>query len=102
MRPGLELSDDRQTIGRDPRLLKTEEFHEIGHEALPILSVIRAKCLDCCCGSESEVRKCTTVSCPLWPYRMGSNPLRAPKQMSEEQRQAAGERMRVARQRLKM
>ena len=35
---------------------------------------IRAKCLDCCCGHPSEVRICTAVKCPLYPYRMGKRP----------------------------
>ena len=32
---------------------------------------IRLKCLDCCCGSSAEVRRCSSVKCPLWRYRMG-------------------------------
>ena len=32
---------------------------------------IRLKCLDCCCGNMTEVRKCPATSCPLWRYRMG-------------------------------
>jgi hypothetical protein len=32
---------------------------------------IRAKCLDCVCWQPSEVRECTTVTCPLWRWRMG-------------------------------
>ena len=32
---------------------------------------IRLKCIDCCCGNMSEVRKCPATSCPLWRYRMG-------------------------------
>ncbi len=32
---------------------------------------IRLKCLDCCCGSTAEVRRCSSVKCPLWRYRMG-------------------------------
>lgn len=35
---------------------------------------IRAKCLDCCCGQQTEVLRCTVVKCPLWPFRMGTNP----------------------------
>ena len=31
---------------------------------------IRAKCLDCCCDSMSEVKSCEIKSCPLWVYRM--------------------------------
>jgi hypothetical protein len=32
---------------------------------------IRLKCLDCCCGNSAEVRRCASVKCPLWRYRMG-------------------------------
>lgn len=39
----------------------------------PIKS-IRAKCLDCCCGSMAEVRRCHIENCPLHPYRMGKRP----------------------------
>jgi hypothetical protein len=98
MRAGLELSEEGQHIGRDPRLINSQEFQEIGHAAAPILSVIRAKCLDCCCHQPSEIRKCTATSCALWPYRMGSNPFRASREMSDEQRSAAAERLRRVRQ----
>lgn len=40
------------------------------------LKAIRAKCLDCCCGSMSEVRLCTMTDCPLFPFRDGHNPNR--------------------------
>jgi hypothetical protein len=64
--------DGGQMIGRDPRQMAREEWG-VGFGG-PILAVIRAKCLDCCCNQQYEVRKCTTVNCPLWPYRMGTNP----------------------------
>lgn len=38
------------------------------------LKAIRAKCLDCCCGSSHEVALCPTVDCPLWAYRKGHRP----------------------------
>lgn len=34
-----------------------------------LLSAIRAKCLDCTCGSRKEVERCKLESCPLWTYR---------------------------------
>lgn len=40
------------------------------------LKAIRAKCLDCCVGQPSEVRKCTDEDCALFPYRFGHNPSR--------------------------
>lgn len=33
---------------------------------------VRNKCIDCCGGVLSEVRKCPTTKCPLWPFRMGT------------------------------
>ena len=38
------------------------------------LKAIRAKCLDCCCGSSHEVNLCPCVDCKLYPYRFGKNP----------------------------
>ena len=40
------------------------------------MKAIRAKCLDCCCGSFHEVRLCTAEKCPLYPYRFGKRPKR--------------------------
>ena len=40
------------------------------------LKAIRAKCVDCCCGVQSEVRLCPCEDCALYPYRMGHNPNR--------------------------
>lgn len=64
---------------------------------MPILKVIRAKCLDCCCGSPSEVAACTVEKCPLHPYRMGTNPFRAVRTMTDEEKAEARERLRLAR-----
>jgi hypothetical protein len=38
------------------------------------VKAIRAKCLDCCCGQVTEVRRCTMPDCPLYLYRMGHRP----------------------------
>ena len=38
------------------------------------MKAIRAKCLDCVCGSPYEVRKCTCEDCPLYVYRLGHRP----------------------------
>lgn len=40
------------------------------------VKAIRAKCLDCCCGSAQEVKLCPVTDCSLYPYRMGHNPNR--------------------------
>lgn len=38
------------------------------------MKAIRAKCLDCSCGSANEVKLCPITACPLFPYRFGKNP----------------------------
>lgn len=38
------------------------------------VKAIRAKCLDCCCGSADEVRLCPCTDCPLYEFRFGKNP----------------------------
>lgn len=41
------------------------------------MKAIRLKCLDCCCGSSTEVKLCPAPDCTLWVYRSGHNPARA-------------------------
>lgn len=38
------------------------------------MKAIRAKCLDCMCGSAHEVRLCPVTKCPLYVYRFGKRP----------------------------
>lgn len=60
------------------------------------IKAIKAKCLDCCCGRRAEVKECPAKTCPLWRYRLGKNPNRA-RNMTDEQRKAAAERLAKAR-----
>lgn len=60
------------------------------------LKAIRSKCLDCCCGVASEVKMCSVTSCPLYNFRFGKGAKR--REMTDEQRQAAAERLRKARE----
>lgn len=39
-----------------------------------LLKVIRAHCLDCCCGSAYEVVQCGVPKCNLYPLRFGKDP----------------------------
>ena len=48
-------------------------------EILTPVKAIRAKCIDCCCGSSFEVKECPIKDCSLYPYRFGKNPNRAGK-----------------------
>lgn len=61
------------------------------------LKAIKMKCLDCCGYQQSEVKLCTCVDCPLYNFRTGKNTTRK-REMTEEQRQAAAERLRKARE----
>jgi hypothetical protein len=71
-------------VGRDPREMTRAELELLGHGKKPLLRAMRARCLDCCAGQPNEVRLCTAVHCPLWPYRMATDPWR--KEPSEAQR----------------
>lgn len=61
------------------------------------VKAIRAKCLDCCCGQPNEVRLCTIERCPLHPFRFGTNPYRAKREYTEEQRAEMALRLKNAR-----
>ena len=60
------------------------------------MKAIRAKCLDCN-GTSNEVRLCPCTDCPLWPFRLGKNPNIKPRNLTDEQRKAAAERLKNAR-----
>lgn len=57
------------------------------------IQAIRAKCLDCCCCQVNEVKLCTAIRCPLWPFRLGKNPNIKPREYTEEQREAMRQRL---------
>jgi hypothetical protein len=69
-------SDGAQRIGRHPREVPVATLKQLGGPTSPG-KAIRAKCLDCSGGAESEVRKCVAIGCALWPFRMGYNPFHA-------------------------
>jgi hypothetical protein len=48
-----------------------------GHKRKSPMQAIRERCLDCCCGQISEVRRCESVTCALWPFRAGQHPYTA-------------------------
>jgi len=64
------------------------------------VKAIRAKCLDCCCGQQSEVKLCENERCALHPFRFGKNPYRAKvtRELTEEQRAELAERLRKMRE----
>ena len=69
---------DKFDVGRDPRAMSTAELEQLGHARVSPLRALRLKCLDCCNDSAQEVRLCTALDCPSWPFLMGKNPWSAP------------------------
>lgn len=77
-------SDEGALIGRDPRKLTPADFEADGIALRPVFKAIRANCLDCCGGNAAEVRKCVSVTCPMWPMRMGRFPSALRKALRDE------------------
>ena len=88
-------SDEGELIGRHPAKVPLEIL-SLKFRAQNPLKAIREKCLDCCCGNAAEVRKCVAVDCPLWPFRMGTNPFRKKRELSRQQKHERSERLRKA------
>lgn len=86
----------KEKSGLDPRAVTPAQLEAAGHFPDKLTSIMREKCIDCCAGHLSEVRLCTVTDCSLWPYRMGTNPFRK-RTLTEDQREAAKERLSVAR-----
>ena len=61
------------------------------------LKAIRAYCLGCA-GTSNEVKLCPVEKCELHEWRFGKNPYAKKREMTEEQRAAAVERLRKARE----
>ena len=59
---------------------------------------IKQKCFECSCKNKAEVRSCPVESCPLYPFRFGKNPYRKRKDMTDEQRVKAAERLKACRE----
>ena len=60
------------------------------------IKAIRAFCLECVGYNANDVKNCTSKDCPLKPVRVGRNPF-LKKEMTEEQKEAARERLAKAR-----
>ena len=59
------------------------------------IKAIRAKCLECCCGSAKEVRNCPVISCDLYPYRMGHRPQKDLPEKDKPEQDTENEQMTV-------
>ena len=61
------------------------------------VKAIREKCLDCTCNQISEITDCPIKSCALYAFRFGKNPYRAKRELTDEQKEAASQRLIKAR-----
>lgn len=62
------------------------------------VKAIREFCIDCCGGSRETVKVCPSEKCALYPYRLGKNPFRQKREMTEEQRKAIADRLKKGRE----
>jgi hypothetical protein len=85
-------SDGAELVGKHPGDMPPQIL-ALNFRAQNPLKAIREKCLDCCCGNAAEVRKCVATDCPLWPLRMGSNPFRKKRKLSDAQKRERVERL---------
>jgi hypothetical protein len=97
--PFLKISADEcdggELVGERPENVPSEVLR-LNFRGRNPMRAIRDKCLDCCCGSASEVRKCVATDCPLWPFRLGTNPFRQKSALSNEERKRRASRLRRA------
>ncbi len=54
---------------------------------------IREYCIQCVADQPKEVELCPITDCPLYDFRFGTNPYRAKRVVSEEQKAALRSRM---------
>jgi hypothetical protein len=85
-------SDEGEQIGKHPNEVPSQTLC-LKFRAQNPLKAIREKCLDCCCGNAAEVRKCVAVDCPMWPFRMDTNPFRKKRELTPEQKRQRTERL---------
>lgn len=66
----------KELASKPPEFWGRKGLGKIGHRKRPILKTIRAYCIQCGVYQPKEVKLCQFVTCPLWPYRMGTDPFR--------------------------
>ena len=66
-------------------------------DKLTPIKAIKNFCFECSGEQLKEVKKCTDLNCPLYPFRLGKNPY-AKRNYTLEQRKAMSERMKKARE----
>jgi len=72
-------------VGRVPAEVPSDLLSLNFRKKNPV-KAIREKCFDCCSGAKSEIRKCVSTNCPIWPFRLGTNPFRKKTDLSDEEK----------------
>ena len=77
--------------GADPKRVSFDKYVELVRSRKPDRSktendaakriknrstAIRAFCIGCMCGDTALVRSCTSLTCPMHPFRLGNDPFR--------------------------
>ena len=62
------------------------------------VKAIHAFCIECMGGSAYEIKYCNSQNCPLFQFRFGKNPY-IKREMTDEQKEAAKDRLAKARER---
>ena len=78
------LEEWQHPPGRDPRTMTVAELTAMGHPPISRAKAIRLNCIQCCCGNAAEVARCHMLRCPMWPFRMGTDPYHAQTLSAEE------------------
>ncbi len=65
-----------EILPADFAVIVDRQTETTNHPAIKLTfsKAIRLKCLDCSCGSPSEVKFCAVKQCPLFPFRFGKRP----------------------------
>ena len=61
------------------------------------IKAIRQHCIGCSGGSKKEVKLCTIKDCHLYPYRLGTNPNRKSRMLTDDEKKEKVEILRKAR-----
>jgi len=69
-------------------------------KGLTPLRTIRRKCYDCSCHQPGEIRFCSAIECPLWPYRLGHRPTDADTEIHLQAKAALDKRNRSMKEHL--
>jgi len=67
-------------------------------EVLSRGKAIKRHCKGCCAGSWDEVKACHIEKCALHPFRLGKDPGAKIRVMTDEQKTAASDRLKKARE----